>query len=101
MSVRLCSKKVTWFGSDFSNEQQLGLPLPHILSLGSSCSNMMDRLLHAVVVPMPDILHGRVLFSLEKVLRARLNRGIWELLVKWTSHSEAGTTWEQLKEFKH
>jgi hypothetical protein len=54
----------------------------------------------AVVVPMPDILHGRVLPSPEKILCARLNRGVWELLVKWTGRSEADTTWEQLEDFK-
>jgi hypothetical protein len=54
----------------------------------------------AMVVPMPDILHGRVLPSPEKILRARLNRGVWELLVKWTGRSEADMAWEQLEDFK-
>jgi hypothetical protein len=33
------------------------------------------------VVPLPDILHGRVIPSPNKVVKARLNRGVWELLV--------------------
>jgi hypothetical protein len=33
------------------------------------------------VVPLPDILHGRVIRSPAKVVKARLNRGVWELLV--------------------
>jgi hypothetical protein len=53
-----------------------------------------------MVMPMLDILHGRVLLSPEKILHARLIRGVWELLVKWTGHSEAKPTWEQLKDFK-
>jgi hypothetical protein len=54
----------------------------------------------AAVVPLPDILHGKVLPSPDKVLRARLNRGVWKILVKWTGRSEADTIWEQLDEFK-
>jgi hypothetical protein len=34
------------------------------------------------------------------VLRAWLNRGVWELLVKWTGWTAADTTWEQLEDFK-
>jgi hypothetical protein len=33
-------------------------------------------------------------------VRARLNRGVWELLVKWAGRSDANTTWEQLEDFK-
>jgi hypothetical protein len=51
-------------------------------------------------VPLPDLLHGRVLPTLEKILHARLNRGVWELLVKWTGRSTTDTTWEQLEDFK-
>jgi hypothetical protein len=52
------------------------------------------------VVPLPAILHGKVLPSPEKIVRARLNRGVWELLVKWAGRSDANTTWEQLEDFK-
>jgi hypothetical protein len=51
-------------------------------------------------VPLPDLLHGRMLSTLEKILGARLNRDVWELLIKWTGRSAAVTTWEQLEDFK-
>jgi hypothetical protein len=51
-------------------------------------------------VPLPDLLHGRVLPTPEKILHARLNMGVWELLVKWTGRSTTDTTWEQLEDFK-
>jgi hypothetical protein len=51
-------------------------------------------------IPLPDLLHGRVLPTPDTVLRARLNRGVWELLVKWTGRSATGSTWEQIKDFK-
>jgi hypothetical protein len=34
------------------------------------------------------------------VIRARLNIGMWELLVKWTKLSEGDTTWETVEDFK-
>lgn len=52
------------------------------------------------IVPLPDILRGHVVPSPEKVLRARLNRGRWELLVKWQGCSTADTSWQDLEEFK-
>jgi hypothetical protein len=52
------------------------------------------------VVPLPDILHGRVIPSPNKVVKARLNRGVWELLVQWVGHAAADASWEQLEEFK-
>jgi hypothetical protein len=52
------------------------------------------------VVPLPAVFHGKVLPSPEKIIWARLNRGVWELLVKWTWRSDADTTWEQLEDFK-
>lgn len=36
------------------------------------------------MVPLPEMLHGRVIPTLEKTIRAQLNKGVWELLVKWT-----------------
>jgi hypothetical protein len=50
--------------------------------------------------PLPELLHVKVLPTSERVIRSRLNRGVWKLLVKWTGHSETDTTWEQLEEFK-
>jgi len=37
----------------------------------------------AAPVPLPPIVHGRVLPTPSKILRARLNRGVWELLIHW------------------
>ena len=52
------------------------------------------------IVPLPDLLNGRVIPSLEKVVRARLNRGVWELLVHWVGRAPLDATWENLLEFK-
>jgi hypothetical protein len=52
------------------------------------------------VVPLPDLLHGKVVSSPEQGLRARLNRGVWELLVKWAGRSATDTTWEAMDDFK-
>lgn len=54
----------------------------------------------AHMVPLPEMLHGRVIPTLEKTIRAQLNKGVWELLVKWTLRSEADTTWEQIEDFR-
>jgi hypothetical protein len=48
---------------------------------------------------LPTLLHGKVIPSSDRVLRARLNRGVWEL-IKWQGHSEADTSWKQLEDFK-
>jgi hypothetical protein len=52
------------------------------------------------VVSLPPILHGRILPVPEKVGKARLNRGVWEVLVHWLDRSATNTPWEQLEEFK-
>lgn len=52
------------------------------------------------VVPLPELLHGRVIPTPERVLRARLNRGVWEILVKWTGRAGEDTSLEQVTEFK-
>lgn len=54
----------------------------------------------AHMVPLPEMLHGKVIPTLEKTIRAQLNKGVWELLVKWTRRAEADTTWEQIEDFK-
>ena len=51
-------------------------------------------------VPLPPIVHGRVVPSPAQVLRARLNRGIWEVLVQWQGQAASDATWEKLDEFK-
>lgn len=35
------------------------------------------------VVPLPELLHGRVVPTPVTVTKARLNRGVWEVLVQW------------------
>lgn len=52
------------------------------------------------VIPLPELLNGRVIPTPEKVLRARLNHGVWEVLVKWTGQSTTDTSWEQMDDFK-
>lgn len=54
----------------------------------------------AAIVPLPPILHGRVLPQHEKVTKARKNRGVWELLVQWLGQSAVDATWVQLEDFR-
>ncbi|WVZ97749.1 hypothetical protein U9M48_043263 [Paspalum notatum var. saurae] len=51
------------------------------------------------MVPLPPILHGRVLRQPQTVLRVRLNRGVWEVLVQWLGRPASDATWEQLESF--
>lgn len=51
-------------------------------------------------VQLPPIKRGQVLQVPAKVLCARLNRGTWEISVKWFGRSQAETTWEDSEEFK-
>jgi len=51
------------------------------------------------VPPLPPLVHGRVLPTPEKVIRARLNRGVWQLLVHWVGRPAADASWEPLKDF--
>jgi hypothetical protein len=51
---------------------------------------------HAAPVPLPPINHGHVLPQLEKVLRARLNHDVWEIMVKWVGQADANATWEKV-----
>lgn len=37
----------------------------------------------AATVPLPPLVHGHVFPTPSQVIRARLNRGTWELLVQW------------------
>jgi hypothetical protein len=36
-----------------------------------------------LTIPLPPMQHGRVLPTPAKVMKARLNRGTWEILVSW------------------
>jgi hypothetical protein len=46
-------------------------------------------------------LNGRVIPTLERAPHARLNRGVWDVLVKWTGRSAKDASWEQVVGFKH
>lgn len=48
---------------------------------------------------LPSALDGEVLPTLATILRARLNRGKWEVLVQWTGLADTGATWEDVQEF--
>jgi len=50
-------------------------------------------------VPLLPIVHGRVVPTPKKVLRAWLNRGTWELLVQWEGQADSDSTWERLPVF--
>jgi hypothetical protein len=57
------------------------------------------------VVPLPPIQHGHVISTPNKIHRARLNRGTWEVLVSGQGHSWQGCpatdiTWEKVEDFK-
>jgi hypothetical protein len=52
------------------------------------------------LVPLPSILHGRVVPTPAAVIRTRLNRGRWQLLVHWDGRTPADATWEALQDFK-
>ncbi|KAJ1259397.1 hypothetical protein BS78_10G151700 [Paspalum vaginatum] len=51
------------------------------------------------VVPLLPVHHGHVLPQPQKVLRARLNRGAWEVLVQWQGRPASEATWGQLELF--
>jgi hypothetical protein len=51
------------------------------------------------VVPLPPIQHGRVLPIPEKVDRARMVRGAWQVRVHWVDRPASDTTWEPVSEF--
>jgi hypothetical protein len=50
--------------------------------------------------PLPNIHHGAVTPELEQVVRARLSRGVRQVLVHWKGQSMASTTWEDLDTFR-
>ncbi|WVZ49645.1 hypothetical protein U9M48_000985 [Paspalum notatum var. saurae] len=49
---------------------------------------------------LPDMEHRRVLPTPARVLRARLRRDVWHLLVQWEGLTAAEATWEPLPQFK-
>jgi hypothetical protein len=54
----------------------------------------------ATLVPLPDILRGKVIPTPDKLLKAQLNRGVWEIQVQWVGHAASDVLWEDLQEFK-
>ena len=52
------------------------------------------------LVPLPSILHGRVVPTPAAVIRTRLNRGRWQVLVHWDGRAPADATWEAVEDFK-
>jgi hypothetical protein len=52
------------------------------------------------VVPLPDILHGRIVPTPNKVTKAKLNREVWEVPVHWVGRPATDASWEQLDDFK-
>jgi len=52
------------------------------------------------VVQLPPMKNGRVLPVPAHVLKARLNRGQWQILVLWLVRPAANVTWEMVTDFK-
>uniref|UniRef100_A0A0A9DJQ9 Chromo domain-containing protein n=1 Tax=Arundo donax TaxID=35708 RepID=A0A0A9DJQ9_ARUDO len=44
--------------------------------------------------------NGRLLPVPERVLRARLRRGVWHLLVQWAGLDTDNATWEPVEQFR-
>jgi len=52
------------------------------------------------MVPLPPIVHGRVVPTPAEVKMARVVRGHWEICVSWIGRASADTTWEHLEDFR-
>jgi hypothetical protein len=50
--------------------------------------------------PLPNIHHGAVEPEPEQVVRARMARGVRQVLVQWKGQSAASATWEDLDSFR-
>jgi hypothetical protein len=46
------------------------------------------------------MLHGRVLPTPAAVVRSRLARGRWQVLVRWEAQPPSDATWEDVEAFK-
>jgi hypothetical protein len=55
---------------------------------------------HDAVILLLAIQRGRVLPTPNKVIKARLNRGIWEILVSWQGRASTIRAWKKVDEFK-
>jgi hypothetical protein len=52
------------------------------------------------VPPLPQMLHGLVLPTPAAVVRSRLARGCWQILVRWEALPPSEATWEDVEDFK-
>jgi hypothetical protein len=53
-----------------------------------------------VTPPLPLVVHGHVVPTLECVVCARSTAMPWELLVQWQGRTTAEATWEEMQQFK-
>jgi hypothetical protein len=53
-----------------------------------------------VTPPLPPIVHGRVVPTLERMVHARPTATSWELLVQWQGRTVVEATWEEMQPFK-
>jgi hypothetical protein len=51
-------------------------------------------------LPLPQMLHGRVLPTPASVVSSHLARGRWQILVRWESTPTRESTWEDVEDFK-
>lgn len=51
------------------------------------------------IVQLPPVVRSRVVPTPQHVIRARLNRGVWELLIHWQGSDPGEATWESLPSF--
>jgi hypothetical protein len=50
--------------------------------------------------PLPPLLHGAVVSEPERAVRARLARGVHQVLIHWKGAAAATATWEDVAEFR-
>ena len=49
------------------------------------------------MVPLPPVIHGRVVPTPASVKRARLNHGVWELCVRWVGRDASEETYPEFQ----
>jgi hypothetical protein len=54
----------------------------------------------AATPALPQMLHGRVLPVPTEVVRSRLARGRWQVLIRWEALPPSEATWEDVEDFK-
>jgi hypothetical protein len=50
--------------------------------------------------PLPPVRHGAVVPEPERVVKARLARGVRQVLIQWKGASPASSTWEDVEHFR-